>query len=158
MYCLRWIVWLWFRSWRKRDGKPYARLKVIAKCSVSVKRGTWIDCFDGQVPEKRDSLPATEQLLDLGDFHRGQARANPTRLLWVGKERTVETFEGFFAMMGEELASQIEFVCSDMWKPYLRVISEKCAQALHILDRFHIVAKMNEALDDVRAAEARKMA
>ena len=30
--------------------------------------------------------------------------------------------------------------------------------ALHILDRFHIVAKMNEALDDVRAAEYRRMA
>ena len=81
-----------------------------------------------------------------------------TRLLWVGKERTVETFEGFFAMIGEDLSSQIEFVCSDMWRPYLRVIREKCSQALHILDRFHIVAKMNQALDDVRAAESRKMA
>ncbi|PYR29942.1 MAG: ISL3 family transposase [Acidobacteria bacterium] len=80
-----------------------------------------------------------------------------TRLLWVGKERTVATFEGFFTMIGDELASQIEFVCSDMWKPYLRVIREHCSQALHVLDRFHIVAKMNEALDDVRAAEARKM-
>jgi transposase len=80
-----------------------------------------------------------------------------TRLLWVGKERTVETFDGFFAMIGPELSSRIEFVCSDMWKPYLRVIREKCSQALHILDRFHIVAKMNEALDEVRASEARKM-
>jgi transposase len=87
-----------------------------------------------------------------------QIDAGLTRLLWVGKERTVETFEGFFAMIGEDLSSQIEFVCSDMWKPYLRVIREKCSQALHILDRFHIVAKMNEALDDVRAAESRKMA
>jgi transposase len=69
----------------------------------------------------------------------------------------VETFEGFFAMIGPELSSRIEFVCSDMWKPYLRVIREKCSQALHILDRFHIVAKMNEALDEVRASEARKM-
>jgi transposase len=80
-----------------------------------------------------------------------------TRLLWVGKERTVESFEEFFAMIGSELAGQIEFVCSDMWKPYLRVVREKCSQALHILDRFHIVAKMNDALDDVRASEARKM-
>jgi transposase len=87
-----------------------------------------------------------------------QIDAGLTRLLWVGKERTVETFEGFFAMIGEDLSSQIEFVCSDMWKPYLRVIREKCSQALHILDRFHIVVKMNEALDDVRAAESRKMA
>ncbi len=87
-----------------------------------------------------------------------QIDAQLTRLLWVGQERTVETFQAFFALIGQELAAQIEFVCSDMWKPYLRVILEKCAQALHILDRFHIVAKMNEALDDVRAAESRKMA
>jgi transposase len=44
-----------------------------------------------------------------------------------------------------------------MWKPYLDVIREQCAQALHILDRFHIVAKMNKALDEVRAGEARQM-
>jgi transposase len=61
-------------------------------------------------------------------------------------------------MIGPDLASQIEFVCSDMWQPYLTVIREKCSQALHILDRFHIVAKMNKALDEVRAAEARQMA
>jgi transposase len=87
-----------------------------------------------------------------------QIDAGLTRLLWVGQERTVETFEKFFTMIGPELSSKIEFVCSDMWKPYLRVIREKCSQALHILDRFHIVAKMNDALDDVRAAESRKMA
>ncbi|MEK7406331.1 MAG: transposase [Acidobacteriota bacterium] len=52
----------------------------------------------------------------------------------------------------------MEFVDSDMWQPYLDMIREKCSQALHILDRFHIVAKMNKALDDVRAAESRKMA
>jgi transposase len=45
-----------------------------------------------------------------------------------------------------------------MWQPYLDVIRQKCSQALHILDRFHIVAKMNKALDDVRAAESRQMA
>ena len=80
-----------------------------------------------------------------------------TRLLWVGRERTIESFQGFFTLLGTELASQIEFVCSDMWEPYLRVIREKCSQALNILDRFHIVAKMNKALDEVRAAESRRM-
>jgi len=80
-----------------------------------------------------------------------------TRLLWVGKERTIESFQGFFATIGDEVASKIVFVCSDMWEPYLKVIREKCSDALHILDRFHIVAKMNQALDDVRAEEARRM-
>jgi transposase len=81
-----------------------------------------------------------------------------TRLLWVGKERTIESFQGFFAVIGDQLAAQIQFVCSDMWQPYLDVIREKCSQALHILDRFHIVAKMNKALDEVRAAETRRIA
>ena len=66
-----------------------------------------------------------------------------THLLWVGKERTIESFQGFFTVIGEQLAAQIEFVCSDMWQPYLTVIRERCSQAIHILDRFHIVAKMN---------------
>jgi transposase len=74
-----------------------------------------------------------------------------TRLLWVGKERTIESFQGFFTTIGYEVASKIVFVCSDMWEPYLKVIREKCSEALHILDRFHIVAKMNKALDEIRA-------
>jgi transposase len=81
-----------------------------------------------------------------------------TRLLRVGRERTIESFQGFFTVIGDELASKIVFVCSDMWEPYLKVIREKCSEALHILDRFHIVAKMNKAVDEVRAGESRRMA
>src|SRR6195256_6797009 len=44
------------------------------------------------------------------------------------------------------------------WRaPHLKVIRDRCSQALNILDRFHIVAKVNEALDDVRSAEAKRM-
>jgi transposase len=80
-----------------------------------------------------------------------------TRLLWVGRERTIESFRGFFTVIGDEIASKIVFVCSDMWEPYLKVIRENCSEALHILDRFHIVAKMNKALDEVRSAESRRI-
>ena len=86
-----------------------------------------------------------------------QIEAGCVRLLWVGKDRTAESFEKFFTVIGRELAEKIEFVCSDMWKPYLQLIAKHCTQALNILDRFHVVAKMNLALDDVRAAEARRM-
>jgi transposase len=37
-----------------------------------------------------------------------------TRLLWVGKERTIESFQGFFTTIGEEITSKIVFICSDM--------------------------------------------
>lgn len=87
-----------------------------------------------------------------------QIEADCIRLLWVGKERTTESFEKFFTLIGNELAARVEFVCSDMWKPYLQLIAKHCSNALNILDRFHIVAKMNLALDVVRTAEARRMA
>jgi transposase len=31
-----------------------------------------------------------------------------------------------------------------MWKPYLKLIRERCSEALHILDRFHIISNMNQ--------------
>ena len=71
-----------------------------------------------------------------------QIEAGLVRLLWVGKERTMKSFRGFFDMIGTEASAHIRFICSDMWRPYLRVIRERCPKALHILDRFHIVAKM----------------
>lgn len=36
-----------------------------------------------------------------------------TRLLWVGKERTIESFQGFFTAMGQEVISKIVFICPD---------------------------------------------
>jgi transposase len=86
-----------------------------------------------------------------------QIEAGCVRLLWVGKERTQESFEKFFTMIGKELAEKIEFVCSDMWKPYLKLIEKHCTNALNILDRFHVVAKLNLALDEVRASEAKRL-
>ena len=44
-----------------------------------------------------------------------------------------------------------------MWKAYLKVIKKKLPDALHILDRYHIVANLNKALDEVRADEARQL-
>jgi transposase len=79
------------------------------------------------------------------------------RLLWVGKERTEESFRGFFAMFGKARAKALCFVASDMWKPYLDVIADLASQAINVLDRFHIVAKVNKAVDEVRAGEAREL-
>lgn len=86
-----------------------------------------------------------------------QIEAGCVRLLWVGQERTLASFERFFTLIGKEVADKIEFVCSDMWKPYLQLIAKHCGNALHILDRFHVVAKLNKAIDEVRASEARQL-
>lgn len=80
-----------------------------------------------------------------------------TRLLWVGKDRTIKTLLRFFRFLGKDRSRALQFVCSDMWRPYLKVIAKKAGQAVHVLDRFHIVAKLNKAIDEVRAGEYRQM-
>ena len=44
-----------------------------------------------------------------------------------------------------------------MWKPYLKVIAKKAGQAIHVLDRFHIMGHFGKAIDEVRAQEAREL-
>ena len=79
------------------------------------------------------------------------------RLLWVGADRTEETLRRFFRFLGTERSGLLQFVCSDMWQAYIKVIAEQASQAIHILDRFHIMQKMSKAIDKVRAAEARQL-
>ena len=86
-----------------------------------------------------------------------QIDKNSRRLLWVGKDRTEKTFHGFFDWFGIDRTNKIKAVCSDMWKAYLKVIKERAPNALHVLDRFHIVAHLNKAVDKVRAEEHRRM-
>ena len=85
-----------------------------------------------------------------------QIDAQRRRLLWIGKGRKEAVLQGFFDKMGDAL-QHLEFVASDMWKPYLNVIAERAAGALHVLDRFHIMAHFSKALDKVRAQEAREL-
>jgi transposase len=79
------------------------------------------------------------------------------RLLWVGPGRTVKTLLRFFRWLGKAHAAGLQYVCSDMWKPYLKVIRKKAPGAIHILDRFHIMTHLSKAIDQVRAGEARAM-
>jgi transposase len=79
------------------------------------------------------------------------------RLLWVGPERKEKTLLAFFGWFGAERSAALTFICSDMWKPYLKVIAKKASQAVHVLDRFHIMAHFSKAIDKVRAAEAREL-
>jgi transposase len=79
------------------------------------------------------------------------------RLLWIGEQRTAKTLLRFFRWLGKERTKQLEYICSDMWKAYLKVIAKKASQAIHVLDRFHIMAHMNQAIDEVRANESREL-
>ncbi len=86
-----------------------------------------------------------------------QINQGAKRLLWVGEKRTAKTLLRFFRWLGKDRTQGLEFICSDMWKAYLKVIAKKASQAVHVLDRFHIMMHMNQAIDEVRAGEAREL-
>lgn len=79
------------------------------------------------------------------------------RLLYVGQKRDSEALLTFFMQQGKGWCANIEHVCTDMWKAYLSVIKTELLNAKHILDRFHIVKLLNEAVDQVRREEAAKL-
>jgi transposase len=97
-------------------------------------------------------------------WHRGhkyltvvyQIDAHCRRLLWIGEDRTKECIDGFFDWFGLR-ARWLRFICSDQHKPYLTVIARRASQAVHVLDRFHIVQRLNKAVDQVRAAEVKRL-
>jgi len=79
------------------------------------------------------------------------------RLLWIGPDRTAKTLLRFFRAFGEKRTKKLQFICSDMWQAYLKVIAKKAPHAIHILDRFHVMQKLSKAIDKVRAAEAKQL-
>jgi transposase len=79
------------------------------------------------------------------------------RLLWSGPRRTMRTLRTGFKELGVEFVAGLKYVCSDMWRPYRSVIAKMVPQALHILDRFHITALTNKAVDQVRRGEMARL-
>jgi transposase len=112
------------------------------------------------------SLEGIEAIgIDEVQWHRGhkyqtvvyQIDEENKRLLWVGAERKAKTLLRFFRFLGKERTAKLQFICSDMWQAYLKVIAKKAAHAVHILDRFHVMQKMNKAINDVRVAEVKQL-
>ena len=103
--------------------------------------------------------------IDEVQWHRGhhyqtvvyQLDQHNKRLLWIGPDRTAKTLLRFFRFLGRERSAALQFVCSDMWQAYLKVIAKKASQAVHVLDRFHIMQRMGKAINDVRAAEVKQL-
>ena len=87
-----------------------------------------------------------------------QIDSKQKRLIGVLRERTTKTLKDFFTdELGENICAQIKVVCSDMWRPYLKVIAECLPHALNVLDRFHIAKKLGEAVDQVRREETKQL-
>lgn len=103
--------------------------------------------------------------VDEVQWHRGhqyqtvvyQIDEGQKRLLWIGPDRKAKTLLRFFRFLGKERTARLQFICSDMWRGYLKVIAKKASHAVHVLDRFHVMQRVNKAINDVRVAEVKQL-
>jgi transposase len=79
------------------------------------------------------------------------------RLLWIGRDRTAKTFNGFFNWLGAERCAGLQFVISDMWKAFVNTAAKRANRAVQVLDPFHIAKLCNDAVDKTRRQEAAKL-
>jgi len=86
-----------------------------------------------------------------------QIDRNNTRLLWIGQNRTEQTISRLLWFSRTRTESAVKIRLLGHVETYVKVIAEMANQALHILDRFHIVAMLNKAIDEIRASEQKQL-
>jgi len=78
-------------------------------------------------------------------------------VVWVGKGKGRETIDIFFnLMLSDYQRRKIKWATCDMSQAYIGAIEYHCPNVTLVLDRFHIVKMLNEAVGEVRKEQWRK--
>lgn len=76
------------------------------------------------------------------------------RPIWFGGiDRSEASMNQFFEALGEKKARRIRLAVMDMWKPFRNATRKKAPQAAILVDKFHVMRHLGEALDKVRKSE-----
>lgn len=74
--------------------------------------------------------------------------------IWFGgADRSEESMDGFYNMLGPNKSKRIRLAVMDMWKPFRVSTTNHAPQAAILFDKFHVLRHLGEALDKVRKAE-----
>jgi len=80
-----------------------------------------------------------------------------SRVIFVADTRQEVVIKQLFDFLNNRGADpqQIKDFCTDMWPAYLRGLQEHFPATAVTFDRYHLIAKINQALDQVRREEAK---
>lgn len=71
-------------------------------------------------------------------------------VLDVLPDRHKDTLEAWFDARGLEWCAQVEVCCADMWDAYHEAALLKLPNARRVVDRFHVMKNLNDALSKAR--------
>jgi len=72
------------------------------------------------------------------------------KVIWVSEGRRKESLDEFFKIIGPEGCKKIKTVAKDLHEPYALSINEYIPHAKIIADKFHVIKKLNETLNECR--------
>jgi transposase len=76
------------------------------------------------------------------------------RPIWFGgRDRSEASLALFFKELGTKKCRGIYLAVMDMWKPFRNATIEHVPEASILFDKFHVIAHLGEALDQVRRSE-----
>jgi transposase len=115
--------------------------------------------------ERRDKNDIYKQIsIDEKSFQKGHnyvtVLSSPEKgiVIDVIQDRTLEATKKLLKNSLTTIQlSQIETVSLDMWKAYNSAVEEVIPKANKVHDRFHLIKYLNEAVDNVRKREVKKM-
>ena len=80
------------------------------------------------------------------------------RPVWMGfGGRKEEHLDAFYKGIGLKTSNMIKIAVMDMWKPFRNSTETNAPQAEIIYDKFHILQHLNQALDEVRRIEYKRV-
>ena len=71
-------------------------------------------------------------------------------VLDVLKDRKKGTLEDWFASRGSAWCAHVEVYCADMWEPYHAAAQTHLPNAMSVVDRFHVMKNLNDAVTTAR--------
>ena len=79
------------------------------------------------------------------------------RIVWAAEGKSAKTLQSFFDALGAARRAAIALVTMDMSEAYITVVQQTVPQAQIVFDRFHVQKLVNEALDETRREEWRRL-
>lgn len=87
----------------------------------------------------------------VSDLERG-------RPIWFGGiDRSEASMDLFYDSLGARGVERIRLGVMDMWKPFRAAMERHAPQAAILYDKFHVLRHLNEAMDQVRKAEYKRL-
>ena len=165
-------------SWVEKHGYQTVRLKwaIYEECKASPVKAvaarhylSWdtVKSIDKELIELRLAKRNLKGIKQLGIDEVAMAKRHryltvvsdlrARKVIWVGEGRKSRNLARFFKALPETTRRRITVVAIDMWKAYRKSVEKWLPNAEVVFDKFHVVAHLGKALDEVRKNEARRL-